>query len=391
MKLYNTITREIGDFRPLSYKSVKIYVCGITPYDTTHLGHAFTYLSFDALIRYLEYKKFKVNYTQNVTDINDRDNDILKRAREQNISWDKLADFWTNIFLTDMQNLNWRKPDNYLFASKEIEKMSMLIEQIINNGLAYEVNGSVYLDISKIKDYGKFSRLTNVEMLKIAKNYEEDIENLDKKNKLDITLWRKSGINQPSHIPSFNSLFGNGRPGWHLECSSMAINSLGRQIDIHGGGRDLIFPHHEAEIAQSESATGLKPFSKYWMHTGMIYFAGEKMSKSLGNLVLVSDLLKKYSANTIRLYLLSHHYRSDWEFKFEDIDQFQNEIDRLNSFLANDNLGDINEELMIKFQEMMNLDLNTKEALNFILDLAHENKNSSSIREMLKVLGFNFN
>ncbi len=314
MQLFNSLSRQKEKFEPINEKKVNLYVCGITPYDTTHLGHAFTYLSFDLLIRFLRFQGYTVSYTQNVTDINDRDNDILKRAQEQNTTWDKLTEFWTNKFLTDMKTLNWTVPTNYLFASEQIPSMVSLIEKIINNGFGYVVNGAVFLDINKVTDFGKLSKLTREEMLQRAKDFEEDLDNPDKRNPLDITLWRPSTPNQPPHIPSFESPWGKGRPGWHIECSAMSINSLGEQIDIHGGGIDLIYPHHESEVAQSESGTLKKPFAKYWLHTGTVYINGQKMSKSLGNLILISDLLKKYSANAIRWVLLSHHYREKWEY-----------------------------------------------------------------------------
>jgi len=389
MKLFNTLTREIEDFIPNKNNQISIYVCGITPYDTTHLGHAFTYISFDILIRYLEFKKFKVNYTQNVTDINDRDNDILKRAKKQNVSWQNLSDFWTKKFLNDMQKLNWRTPDNYLYASKEIQSMIMLINKLIKTGAAYKINGSVYLDIKKDKDYGKLSGLSVSKMIKIAKDYDENIENPEKKNPLDITLWRATSLNQPTHIPSFESSFGKGRPGWHIECSAMAINSLGEKIDIHGGGRDLIFPHHEAEIAQSENATGKTPFAKTWMHTGIISYEGEKMSKSLGNLIMVSELLKKYSSNAIRWVLLSHHYKEDWEFDYSEIEEAQGRILEIEKTLSKKLIDNKNDTDYIKqFELFMDDDLNTPKALDLIYKIS-QNINSGGLRKLLEILGFN--
>ncbi len=314
MQLFNSLTEKKEQFKPIDKNRVTLYVCGITPYDTTHLGHAFTYVSFDLLVRYLKYKGYNVTYTQNVTDINDRDNDILKKAKEQNIPWQELATYWTKRFLDDMEKLNWIKPTNYLKASQQIGPMITLIQRILKKNIAYQVSGGVYLDISKISDYGKLSKLTREQMFQLAKDFEEDIENPNKKHQLDITLWRPTDKHQPAHIPSFESPFGLGRPGWHLECSAMAISSLSEHIDIHGGGMDLKFPHHEDEIAQSESATGKIPFAHFWLHTGTVKYKGEKMSKSLGNLVMTADLLKKYSPNAIRYVLLSHHYRDSWEF-----------------------------------------------------------------------------
>lgn len=381
MKIYNSLTKRNEDFEPINPGRVTVYVCGITPYDTTHLGHAFTYISFDTLLRYLRFKGYKVLYTQNVTDINDRDKDILERARIQNIPWRKLAEFWTKKFLQDMANLNWIKPDNFLFASKELPSMIQFINSLLKNGLAYKKNGSVYLDIKKIPDFGKLSGLSYEEMLKVAKDFEEDLENPNKRNPLDITLWRAAEPNQPTHIPSFlakgqsasggDSPFGTGRPGWHIECSAMSINTLGEQIDIHGGGKDLIFPHHEAEIAQSEGATNKKPFAKYWIHTSTVFYQGQKMSKSKGNLVLISDLLKKYSPNAVRWLLLSNHFRKDWEYKESDLQKAQIIVDCLEKNLASQGLA---------LEPALEDNFSTPKALEILA------KNPS--KEMYRLLGF---
>ena len=370
MILYNSLTRKLQEFIPLKRNRVSMYVCGITPYDTTHLGHAFTYVWFDVLVRHLKFKGYKVTYTQNVTDINDRDNDILKKAKEQSVPWQKLGNYWTKKFLMDMKDLNWTMPDNYIKASKNIKPMIRLIQKLIDNGYAYSKNGSVYFDIKQKKDYGKLSNLSEAEMLKIAKKFEEDVENPDKKNPLDFTLWRSSSVNQSAHIPSFESPFGLGRPGWHIECSSMSTSTLGDQIDIHGGGIDLIYPHHEAEIAQSEGATLKTPFVRHWMHTGLVSYQGKKMAKSLGNLVMVSDLKKKFSANAIRFVLLSHHYRKPWEFKEGELRHAETYLKSLKNI--KDESSDIS-----KFTEFMDNDLRA--------DLVLKNIKS---KKLLKILGF---
>lgn len=359
MTVYNSLTKKLEVFTPLRSKKVSIYVCGVTPYDTTHLGHAFTYISFDVLIRYLKFKGFDVTYTQNVTDINDRDKDILERARQQNISWRDLSKFWTGKFLRDMKALNWIKPAHYLKASENIPFMIVLIQKLLANGLAYTRNGSVYLDVTEKSNYGKLSGLTGDQMLKKAKDFDEDLDNPDKRNPLDITLWRAVDPHQATHIPFFDSPFGKGRPGWHIECSAMSISSLGEQIDIHGGGTDLIFPHHEAEIIQSEGATGKVPFARYWMHTGQVAYQGEKMSKSKGNLVMVSGLLEKYPANAVRWLLLSHHYRENWEFREEDLADAQSKIESLR--------GELRDGKEEEFSQIMDNDLATPEALEYIL------------------------
>lgn len=372
MILYNSLTQKFEQFKTLIPNKVSIYVCGITPYDTTHLGHAFTYITFDTLIRYLKFKGFKVNYTQNVTDINDRDKDILQKAKEQNVPWHKLSQIWTKRFLGEMKALNWIMPQNYLEASEQIPSMINLIQKLLKNGFAYKVDGSVYLDISKKEDFGKLSKLSRKQMLKLAEEFEEDLSNKDKKHSLDITLWKSKSPNQPSHIPSFKSPFGLGRPGWHIECSAMSVSTLGEQIDIHGGGVDLIFPHHEAEIAQSEGATGKIPFVKYWIHTAPLFYKGEKMSKSKGNLIMVKDLLKKYSPNAIKWLLLSHHWMKKWEYKEKDLIKAQQSIETVESSLKD---GELKE-----FIKIMDDNLNTLAALKLLLE-SHD-------RKIYQILGF---
>ena len=391
LTLFNLLTQYKEEFVPIVPSRVTLYVCGITPYDTTHIGHAFTYLAFDTLVRYLKYLGNEVVYTQNVTDINDRDNDILKRAKDQNVPWQELSTYWTNLFLNDMATLNWIKPTNYLKASENIEGMVALIERIIDNGIGYEVNGSVYLDISKLSDFGKLSRLTKDEMLVKAKDFEEDITNPEKRSPLDITLWRTSTLDQPIHIPSFPSPWGLGRPGWHLECSSMSMSTLGEQIDIHGGGIDLTYPHHESEIAQSESATAKKPFVRYWMHTGAVYMNGQKMSKSLGNMEMVSNLLKKYSANAIRWMLLSHHYRQAWEYTEEEVRNAEEKIETLSLIL---NSVETNTRDKSKFRQKVESFLDDDLQVQKVLELVEQEVSNTNpqtkrdIKNTLSLLGF---
>lgn len=393
IKLFNSLTRKKELFIPFNKKNVTLYVCGITPYDTTHLGHAFTYISFDVLVRYLRYLGCKVIYTQNVTDINDRDKDILERARQQNISWDKLAEGATKKFLDDMKNLNWIMPTNFVKASENIGGVIELIKKLLEKGFAYEVKGSVYFDIDKDKEYGKLSRLSREKMLSLAKNFDEDLDNPDKRNPLDITLWRKAESDQAEHIPSFESPFGppsgGGRPGWHIECSTMSISTLGEQIDIHGGGMDLIFPHHEAEIAQSEAATGKKPFATYWLHTGNVFYEGDKMSKSKGNLVLVSDLLKKYSSNALRWALLSHHYQKDWEFEEKEIEKAEKTFAKIKDRISQSKRLAQDEGLWEEFDRMMDDNLDTPKVLQLIRDAVARGEIDFA-KKSLPILGFLF-
>ncbi len=324
MKLFNSYSRQAEEFKPLEPGQVKIYVCGITPYDTTHLGHAFVYITFDALKRYLEFKNHRVIYTQNVTDIDD---DILKRAKRDGKNWQELGKFWTDKFLNDLRSLNIEMPDHYIKATDSIPEIIIMISKLLTNGFGYEKNGNVYFETAKFPDYGKLSKYSTSEMTELLKERGGNPSDPNKKASLDFLLWQKSTEDEPS----WDSPWGKGRPGWHIECSAMIKKTLGEQIDIHGGGFDLIYPHHESELAQSESYTGKASFVKFWMHIAMVSFEGEKMSKSLGNLVLVSDLLKKYSANAIRLMLLLNHYRKPWEYTEKLMIQAQgymNEIEK---------------------------------------------------------------
>lgn len=388
MLLFNSLTRKVAKFQPRHPKKVTIYVCGITPYDTTHLGHAFTYISFDVLIRYLKFEGFKVIYTQNVTDINDRDKDILEKAKKQSVPWEKLSQYWTQKFLEDMKTLNWTPPTYYLKASDNIPSVINLIKKLLKKGLAYQKNGSVFLDITKNKDYGKLSGLNKKDTLTVAKEFEEDINNPDKLQPLDVTLWRATEPNQEPHIPSFPSPFGQGRPGWHIECSAMSMKHMGDQIDIHGGGIDLIFPHHEAEIAQSEGATGKIPFAKYWLHTGQVFYRRQKMSKSLGNLVMVSDILKQYSPNTLRWLILSHHWSKNWEFREMDLVQAQREVEIVETTIhALATKGETLEPKYLKqFNKFMDQNLNTPKVLDFFLKLASQE--AKDLKKFYNILGF---
>ena len=291
MKLYNTLSEKIEVFKPLEKDKVKLYVCGITPYDTTHLGHAFTYTIFDVLYRFLEFQGYKVNYTQNVTDIDD---DILKKAKEVGEDWKKLGTFWTEKFLKDMKSLNTIPPTHYVKATETIPTIIEIIEKLENDGFAYEKNGNVYFDVKKDKEYGKLSKYSCEQMITLSKERGANPNDPNKHDPLDFILWQKSKNDEPF----WDSKWGKGRPGWHIECSAMVYKYLDKKIDIHGGGSDLRYPHHESEVAQSEQFTGVKPFSQVWMHIGMVEYKGEKISKSLGNLVMVSDLLKNCTPNT---------------------------------------------------------------------------------------------
>jgi cysteinyl-tRNA synthetase len=310
MRLFNTLTQTVEPLRPHN-DVVTLYVCGITPYDTTHLGHAFINVVYDTLRRFLEWRGQPVRYVQNVTDIDD---DILRKAREVGVNWDELGKRETQRYVADLTALNIRPPTSYVRASSETKRMFALIESLLAKGLAYEREGWVYFDVSADPGFGRLADAAGYEgyenWLETANergNYPDDPR---KSDPLDFVMWQAQ---QPGE-PAWDSPWGPGRPGWHIECSALATAHLGPRIDIHGGGADLIFPHHTCEIAQSENATGDRPFSQFWMHCAMVGLDGEKMSKSLGNLILAADLLKEYTPDAIRALLISNHYRTPWEY-----------------------------------------------------------------------------
>ncbi|MCO5223468.1 MAG: cysteine--tRNA ligase [Thermomicrobiales bacterium] len=323
MRLYNTQSGSIEEIE-LRDEPLGLYVCGVTPYDTTHAGHAFTYLTFDILIRYLDYLGQPVTYVQNVTDIDD---DILRKAKEVGTTWDDLGRRETQRFLDDMDALGWRRPDHYVKATEHTPEMVAMIEPLIEQGLAYVSNGSVYFSVASDPDFGKLSHMTLAEMLPVANERGNFPDDPNKRDPLDFVLWQAAKPGEPT----WDSPWGAGRPGWHIECSAMAARYLGPSFIFHGGGSDLIFPHHECEIAQAENATGVEPFVQHWVHVGMVGYQGEKMSKSLGNLVLVSNELKRYSPGAFRLYLFSHHYRNPWEYIDGEIDEWQVIVDDMGS------------------------------------------------------------
>jgi L-cysteine:1D-myo-inositol 2-amino-2-deoxy-alpha-D-glucopyranoside ligase len=317
MRLRNTETQSVQPLEPRE-GSIRIYVCGVTPYDTTHLGHALTYVTFDVLVRRLRAAGREVRYVQNVTDVDD---DIIRRAAELGTSWDRLAADETALFEADLAGLNVHAPDVFPRASQTIPKIISLVDRLLAQGHAYQREGNVYFRVGSVTDYGRLSRLSSEEMVKVSAERGGDPSDPRKQDPLDFLLWQKSAPGEPH----WASPWSEGRPGWHIECSAMALQHLGEQLDVHGGGADLIFPHHDSEIAQSESVTGVRPFARIWVHVGMLRYHEQKMSKSLGNLVLVRDLLQRYDADSIRVLLLRHHYRESWQFveqQLEDADSW---------------------------------------------------------------------
>jgi len=371
MKIYNTMSGQKEEFRPLG-TPVRMYVCGVTPYDEAHIGHAMSYIVFDMVRRYLEFKGYQVRHVQNFTDIDDK---IIARAQAQGISPGELAQKYIDEFFVDIERLNIKRADIYPQATQEIATIVEVIQGLIDKGHAYVVDGDVYFRVASDPDYGKLSHRTPEEMLAGAR-VEVDIR---KENPLDFALWKSSKPGEPS----WESPWSNGRPGWHIECSAMILRYLGPQIDIHGGGQDLIFPHHENEIAQSESYTGKAPFVKYWMHNGLLKLGGEKMSKSLGNLVSIKEALATYSADAIRLLVLSSHYRAPLTYTDEAAQAAEKGVERLRAAIrgfdpnvspveATESLREAVQKAREGFVQAMDDDLSTPAALANLFELVKE-------------------
>ena len=312
MRIYDTATRDVVEFRPAG-SPVRLYVCGITPYDSTHVGHAATYLTYDLLIRRLEEQGHEVALVRNVTDVDDS---ILPKARQLGVDYLELANDELARFRSDMEALNMRPPVSEPRATDAVPEIIHLIGLLLDSGHAYRSDGNVFFDVSTSPGFGSLSRLSRKEMLEMARQRGGRPDDPAKRDPLDFALWQRSALDEPA----WDAPFGPGRPGWHIECSAMALAAHGPTVDLHGGGTDLIFPHHECEIAQSTAITG-QPLARYWMHSAMVAYEGEKMSKSLGNLVFVSDLLKVADPRVIRLALMRHHYRAGFEWYDTDLEE----------------------------------------------------------------------
>ncbi len=377
MRIYNTMSGKKEEFIPVNPKRVGIYACGVTVYDLCHIGHARSAIVFDVIRRYLRFRGYDVLYVRNFTDIDDK---IIKRSREENIPWDEVARKYTEEYYTDMDNLGVTRADIEPKATDHIKEMIEIIKALIDKGFAYVVDGDVYFEVSKFKDYGKLSKRDINEMMAGARV--EVVER--KRNPMDFALWKSSKEGEPS----WDSPWGKGRPGWHIECTAMSIKYLGETFDIHGGGADLIFPHHENELAQSEAYTG-KDFARYWVHNGFITIDKEKMSKSLGNFFTIRDILDKFDAEAVRLFLLSTHYRNPIEFSDEllreaelTIDRYYSTIIRIEEFLSAKGpdrlsphegvLTGLVEGFMDRFRQAMDDDFNTAAALGHIFELIRE-------------------
>lgn len=391
MRLYNTLTNQKEDFVPIEEGKVKMYVCGPTVYNYFHIGNARPFIVFDVLRRFFEYSGYQVEYVQNFTDVDDK---IIQKALEESASAQEIAQRYIEEYFRDADGLGVHRASVHPRVSEHISDIIALIQNLMEKGLAYNVDGNVYYRVQRFSGYGKLSK-QSLEDLESGARVEVCME---KEDPLDFALWKKYKEGEPF----WESPWGKGRPGWHIECSAMSCHYLGETIDIHGGGQDLIFPHHENEIAQSEGAYE-KPFANYWIHNGYININNEKMSKSKGNFFTVRDIAKEYDLEVVRMFMLSAHYRSPVNFSRELMDQSQASLERL--YNARNNLvylletSDSNSEVVmsdpipdfpsyrIRFREAMEDDLNTAEALGVLFDMVRDfntNLVAGRNREILK-------
>lgn len=364
MKVFNTLARKKEDFDPQN-EVVTMYVCGITAYDECHIGHAMSYIVFDVIRRYLEFRGYKVKHVQNFTDIDDK---IINRATQVGMTVSELANKYVARYFDDMDGLNIKRADIYPKATEEIPKIVEIIESLIDKGYAYESEGSVYFRVRNFPGYGKLSHQNLAEMASSLSTCEAG-----KEYPLDFALWKEAKPGEPF----WDSPWGRGRPGWHIECSAMALKYLRDSIDIHGGGQDLIFPHHENEIAQSESFTGVVPFVRYWLHNGLMQLGEQKVSKSTGNLVTVKDMLSHFSPDAIRLFVLSSHYRNPLTYSEEALQASEQGAERLRQAVRqrhdNGQAGSLDSKpFKQRFIEAMDDDFSTAQAAATLFELARE-------------------
>ncbi len=395
MLLFNSLARAKEPFVLPTDRPVTLYVCGVTPYATTHMGHARTYLFFDLLVRYLCWQGAEVRYCQNVTDVDDP---LFERAKRDGLSWQGLAEQQVAQYLEDCQGLNILPPTYFPRASEEIGAMLPIIARLVELGHAYVVEGNVYFSVRSDPAFGKMARMGYDELLVTANQRGNDPHDPLKRDPLDFVLWQTGKPDDPT----WPSPWGLGRPGWHIECSAMATRYLGDQVDIHGGGADLIFPHHPCEIAQIEPVTGKHPFVRVWMHTGLVWLDGEKMSKSLGNLVFARDALREHGPDPIRWYLFSQHYREDCEYRREAVGAYTALVQQLReASVAQGGAGAPLDlcRAVAEFKAAMADDLNTPAALAVLhtmigdtLAAAAEGRDvttaRATVRDLALMLGF---
>ncbi|MDA9079319.1 cysteine--tRNA ligase [Gammaproteobacteria bacterium] len=375
LRFYNSLTNQKEDFRPIHEGEVSMYVCGMTVYDSCHLGHARAMMAFDILVRYLKNQDYKVKFVRNITDVDDK---IIERAIQNNESIGDLTQRTIASMQEDFAQLGLLLPNTEPRATDYIPGMIEMIEGLIQKGHAYHSpGGDVFFAVRTFPEYGKLSN-KNIDDLNPGARIAEDDS---KKDPLDFVLWKSAKEGEPS----WDSPWGQGRPGWHIECSVMSFENLGEHFDIHGGGPDLLFPHHENEIAQSECASGNK-FANYWLHSGLLKINGEKMSKSLGNFAMLKDLFISYHPEVIRYYLVSSHYRSSLNFDQESLNQAKSALTRLYQALASmeGEGNELDQDTMNQFSLVMNDDLNTPEALSLLFQLAKSINNSSDPIQKMK-------
>ncbi len=375
--IYNSLTRQKEKFVPLHAGFVSMYVCGPTVYSHSHIGHAKSYVSFDVIVKWLRHVGYKVRYVQNITDVghllgdDDGEDRILKTARIEQIPPMEVAQAYMRSYYEDMDALGVARPNIAPTAAGHIPEQIELIKMLIQKGHAYEVNGSVYFSVSSFEGYGKLSGRRNQADLEPGTRIQV---NPEKRHPSDFALWKRA---DPTHLMQWNSPWGWGFPGWHIECSAMSMKYLGETIDIHGGGIDNQFPHHDCEIAQSESATG-KPFVRYWIHNNLVTVKGQKMSKSLGNFVTIKDMLKQYAPAVLRFFILQSHYRSTLDFSDEALAAAKNGLQKLSETynrLRHSPIGQATLDLdpyRRKFHAALNDDFNTPQAIALLFDLARE-------------------
>ena len=376
LKIYNSLTRTKQEFKPITPGKIGMYVCGVTVYDLCHIGHARTFVNFDVIVRYLRYAGYEVKYVRNITDIDDK---IIKRANERGISAHDLAEQFIVEMHKDFDALNIKRPDIEPKATDNITEIVNFVQKLIDNQHAYVAeNGDVLFDINSFKEYGK---LSGQKLDELQAGARIEVEKT-KHNPLDFVLWKMSKPGEPS----WESPWGAGRPGWHIECSAMNNKYLGKEFDIHGGGSDLIFPHHENEIAQSCCANKT-PYVHYWMHSGMVMINEEKMSKSLNNFFTIRDVLETYDAETIRFFLLSGQYRSPLNYSQENLDKARAALNRLYTTLRDTQAVEpdsTEDEYTAKFKEYMDDDFNTPGSIAVLFDLAKQiNKESGETAQKL--------
>jgi len=388
MKIFNSYSQSLEELIPLNDNKITMYVCGPTVYDVPHLGHARCYITWDVVYRYLKYKNYDVTYARNLTDVDDK---IINKAKANNVQPKDIATKYTEEFHKSMKALNLLSPDIEPKATENIDEMLKLIGELVEKGYAYESQGDVYFEVDKFSKYGQLSK-QNIKDLEAGARVEtSDI----KKNLLDFALWKKT---KDENEISWDSPYGKGRPGWHIECSAMSRKYLGKTIDIHAGGADLQFPHHENEIAQSECASG-QQFAKYWLHNGFVTINNEKMSKSLGNFTSIESLLKVYDANTIKLFILTNHYRQPVEFNDTALESAKAGAQRLKN-AVNDiktacdvkkiqPIVDKENKYFQEFEKAMDEDFNTSKALSILFELANnaQKEKETNKEEALNSIG----